>query len=100
LGRDAIGAKVDLKGPLGPTTLLFSESPSRIIISFNPSDAGAVQEIAEHNQAPFAMLGRVGGNELVIAVDGEETVRADIAELESAWRDALATKLQAEVVGV
>src|ERR1051326_8861003 len=100
LGRDAIGAEVDLKGPLGPTTLLFSESPSRIIISFNPSDAGAVQEIAEHNQAPFAMLGRVGGNEVVIAVDGEETVRADIAELESAWRDALATKLQAEVVGV
>ena len=100
LGRDAIGAEVDLKGPLDPTTLLFSESPSRIIISFNPSDAGAVQEIAEHNQAPFAMLGRVGGNELVIAVDGEETVRADIAELESAWRDALATKLQAEVVGV
>ena len=100
LGRDAIGAEVDLKGPLDPTTLLFSESPSRIIISFNPSDAGTVQEIAEHNQAPFAMLGRVGGNELVIAVDGEETVRADIAELESAWRDALATKLQAEVVGV
>jgi phosphoribosylformylglycinamidine synthase len=100
LGRDAIGAEVDLKGPLDPTTLLFSESPSRIIISFNPSDAGAVQEIAEHNQAPFAMLGRVGGNEVVIAVDGEETVRADIAELESAWRDALATKLQAEVVGV
>src|SRR5215510_14925504 len=29
LGRDAIGAEVDLKGPLGPTALLFSESPSR-----------------------------------------------------------------------
>jgi phosphoribosylformylglycinamidine synthase len=100
LGRDAIGAEVDLKGPLGPTAQLFSESPSRIIISFNPSDAGAVQEIAEQNQAPFAILGRVGGNELVIAVDGEETVRAEIAELESVWRDALSTKLQAEVVGV
>jgi phosphoribosylformylglycinamidine synthase len=100
LGRDAIGAEVDLKGPLGPTAQLFSESPSRIIISFNPFDAGALQEIAELNQAPFAILGRVGGNELVIAVDGEDTVRADVAELESAWRDALATKLQAEVVGV
>jgi phosphoribosylformylglycinamidine synthase len=100
LGRDAIGAEVDLKGPLGPTTLLFSESPSRIVISFNSSDTAAVQELAERNNAPFAILGRAGGNELVISVDGEETVRAEVAELESAWRDALASKLQAEIVSV
>src|SRR5215510_457345 len=61
LGREAIGAEVDLIGPLGPTSHLFSESPSRIVISFNSSDAAAVQEIAERNQAPFAILGRVGG---------------------------------------
>jgi phosphoribosylformylglycinamidine synthase len=100
LGRDAIGAEVDLKGPLGPTSLLFSESPSRIVISFNSSDAAAVQEIAERNNAPFAILGRVGGKELVITVDNKEAVRVDVAEMESAWRDALATKLQAEVVSV
>ena len=98
LGREAIGAEVDLKGPLGPTVLLFSESPSRIVISFNSSDAAAVQEIAERNNAPFAILGRIGGDDLVISVDGEETVRTEVAELESAWREALATKLQAEVV--
>jgi phosphoribosylformylglycinamidine synthase len=92
LGRDAIGAAVDLKGPLGPTTLL--------VISFNSSDTAAVQELAERNNAPFAILGRAGGNELVISVDGEETVRAEVAELESAWRDALASKLQAEIVSV
>jgi phosphoribosylformylglycinamidine synthase len=100
LGRDAIGADVDLKGPLGPTAQLFSESPSRIVVSFDPSDAGAVQELAERHGAPFAILGRVGGNELVIAVDGEETVRIEVAELESAWREALANKLQAELVSV
>jgi hypothetical protein len=59
-----------------------------------------VQELAERNNAPFAILGRAGGNELVISVDGEETVRAEVAELESAWRDALASKLQAEIVSV
>jgi phosphoribosylformylglycinamidine synthase len=100
LGRDAIGAEVDLKGPLGPTSLLFSESPSRIVISFNSSVAAAVQEIAERNNAPFAILGRVGGNELVISIDNEEAVRAEVAEMESAWREALETKLQAEVVSV
>ena len=100
LGRDAIGADVDLKGPLGPTAHLFSESPSRIVISFDPSDAAAVQEIAETNNAPLTVLGRVGGNEIIVAVGGKETVRAEIAELESAWRSALADKLQAEVVSV
>src|SRR6476659_8465643 len=34
LGRDTIGAKVNLEGTIGPTSLLFSESPSRIIVSF------------------------------------------------------------------
>src|SRR5690349_15531269 len=98
LGRDAIGAEVDLDGPLGPAVQLFSESPSRIIISFAPTDAAAVQEIAERNQSPFAVLGRVIGDELVITVNSEEAVRAEVAELESAWRDALASKLQAELV--
>jgi phosphoribosylformylglycinamidine synthase len=98
LGREAIGAEVNLEGPLGPTVTLFSESPSRIVISFDPTEAATVHEIAERNNAPFAILGRVGGNELVIAVAGEEAVRAEVAELESAWRDALASKLQAELV--
>ncbi|HKR22783.1 MAG TPA: phosphoribosylformylglycinamidine synthase subunit PurL, partial [Pyrinomonadaceae bacterium] len=35
LGREAIGAQVNIEGSLNATSLLFSESPSRIIISFN-----------------------------------------------------------------
>src|SRR6185295_125649 len=64
LGREAIGAEIDLEGELNPTTLLFSESPSRIIISFDAADADTVYEIAERNNAPFAILGRVGGHRL------------------------------------
>jgi phosphoribosylformylglycinamidine synthase subunit PurL len=98
LGREAIGADVNLVGTLNPTTLLFSESPSRIIISFDPADAGTVGKIAEDNNAPFAILGRVGGHRLIINVNGAETVATDVSELEAAWRSALSDKLQAEVV--
>ncbi|HET6978817.1 MAG TPA: phosphoribosylformylglycinamidine synthase subunit PurL [Pyrinomonadaceae bacterium] len=98
LGRDAIGAEVNLEGTLGPTTLLFSESPSRIIISFKTTDANSVQEIAVHNSVPFTILGRVGGTRLTIDVNGNETVSAEVSELEAAWRGALSGKLQAEVV--
>jgi len=100
LGRDAIGAEVDLKGELGPTALLFSESPSRIVISFDANDAHAVQEIAERNNTPFAILGRVGGTRLMIDVNGQKAVAVDVSELEAVWRSALSSKLQAEVVSV
>jgi phosphoribosylformylglycinamidine synthase len=97
LGRDAIGAEVDLKGEIGPTALLFSESPSRIVISFDAADENAVREIAERNNAPFAIIGRVGGPRLTINVNGDEAVAMDVSELESTWRNALSEKLQAEV---
>ena len=98
LGRNATGAEVELSGSLGPTALLFSESPSRIIVSFDASDVSAVQEIAERNNAPFAIIGRVGGSRLTIAVNGDEMIAAEVSELETPWRVSLSAKLQAEVV--
>jgi phosphoribosylformylglycinamidine synthase len=98
LGRDAIGADVNLEGELTPTTHLFSESPSRIVISFGSTDADAVREIAEHNNAPLKIMGRVGGHRLIINVNGAEAVATDVSDLEAAWRNALSGKLQAEVV--
>jgi len=100
LGRDAIGAEVDLKDEIGPTALLFSESPSRIVISFNAADANPVQEIAERNNAPFGIIGRVGGKRLTIDVNGSEAVAVEVSEIEVMWRSALSDKLQAEVVSV
>ena len=97
LGRDAIGVQVDLEGTLSPTSLLFSESPSRIIISFDRTVAEEVRQIAEKCNAPFTILGQVGGNKLAISVGGNEVVNADISDLEATWRNALSRKLQAEV---
>jgi phosphoribosylformylglycinamidine synthase len=98
LGREAIGADVNLDGTLGPTVQLFSESPSRIIVSFNATDENAVQEIAARYNVPFTILGRVEGTRLTIRVNGNEAVSAGVSDLEAAWRNALSGKLQAEVV--
>ena len=97
LGREAIGAQVDLEGTLSPTSLLFSESPSRIIVCFERSAASAIEDIARRHNAPFKLLGQVGGKSLVVAVDGREVVNMGLADLESTWRNALSRKLQAEV---
>jgi phosphoribosylformylglycinamidine synthase len=98
LGHEAIGSEVDLGDSLTPSALLFSESPSRIVISLGPADLPRVKVIAERNNSPLTVLGRVGGSRLRIKAHGEEVVAAGVAELEEAWRNALSRKLEAEVM--
>jgi len=98
LGRNAIGADVTLASDLPAATLLFSETPSRIVISFDPSEEKSVQEIAERNNAPFTIIGRVGGSGLRIKSNQETIVEASVAKLESTWREGLTNKLHADAL--
>jgi phosphoribosylformylglycinamidine (FGAM) synthase-like enzyme len=98
LNREAIGADVDLTGTLPVPTRLFSESPSRIIVSFSEAALGEMEELAARSGCPFTLLGSTGGSALSIKADGEEVVNLPVSELEVAWRSALATKLSAEVM--
>jgi phosphoribosylformylglycinamidine synthase len=78
--------------------MLFSESPSRIILSFPASSRAAVEDIAEREKCPFTVIGRVGGNSLRINQDEEQIICAEIGELENVWRSSLSKKLEAEVM--
>ena len=98
LNREAIGAEVDLTGTLPTEAQLFSESPSRIIVSFDEAARGQMEEIAASTNCPLMILGRTGGADLSITADGEEVVRLSIAELEAAWRTSLKTKLHVEAM--
>jgi phosphoribosylformylglycinamidine synthase subunit PurL len=102
LNRATIGAEVSLpeslRGSLPTATILFSESPSRIILSFPASSRAAVENIAEREKCPFTVIGRVGGNSLRISLDEEQIISAEISELENAWRSSLSKKLEAEVM--
>ncbi|HYE64556.1 MAG TPA: phosphoribosylformylglycinamidine synthase subunit PurL [Pyrinomonadaceae bacterium] len=98
LNRPALGARVDLAGALSVPARLFSESPSRIIVSFDESALGEMEEIAARNKCPFTILGRTGTDQLRIEADGEEVVQLPVGEVEEAWRSSLAMKLQVEVL--
>jgi phosphoribosylformylglycinamidine synthase II len=98
LGRDAIGAEVDLTEDLNTTAQLFSESPSRIIISFNPDASDSIRQICVKNNAPLAILGKVGGAQLAITIKGAAALNADITDLEATWRNALSNSLKAEAL--
>ena len=98
LGRDAIGAEINLNEALNTTTLLFSESPSRIIISFDPDATDSIRQICVKNNAPLAILGKVSGTQLQISVNGTAVLNTDVTDLESIWRNALSNSLKAEAL--
>jgi phosphoribosylformylglycinamidine synthase len=94
-GHSGIGAKIDLteharfSGLADSTTLLFAESPSRIVLSVKAENVDRVKEIAAEAGAVIAVIGEVGGEELTIACNGETLVADSVTKLESIWSSAL-----------
>src|SRR5204863_6653597 len=56
LNRAAFGADVDITGEYDLATRLFSETPSRIIISFDESALGDIEEIVAAAACPMTLL--------------------------------------------
>ena len=99
LNRGGIGAEIDIpETSLSSTSALFSESPSRIILSFPASSLAAVQTLAERANCPTTMLGHVGGSRLQIKLGEEQVISSYVDELETVWRESLAKKLEARVM--
>jgi len=94
LGRAAVGASIELaSNGISPESLLFGELPSRIVISFSPSDLERVREIA--GDCPFEVIGTVGDDVLRIRIEEEQVIGSPISELEHLWESSLAARLEA-----
>ncbi len=98
LNREVFGADIDITGDYDLVTRLFSESPSRIIISFDESALGDIEEIVAAAGCPMTLMGNVGADRLRIESDGDEVIQLDVSEMEDAWRSSLKEKLQSEVL--
>jgi len=85
----AKGATINIDSTIRNDALLFSESQSRILISFLAKDRLAIEEMAETMKVPFAVMGKVGGDSLVVNINGKEFVREDISCLKQLWSGAL-----------
>jgi phosphoribosylformylglycinamidine synthase subunit PurL len=99
LGRDAVGAVIDLESSgLATEALLFGESPSRIVISYAAESADMVEDLV--GDCPFAVIGRVADDVLRISIDGEEVLSSPVADLEAIWETALEKRLESGVAAV
>jgi phosphoribosylformylglycinamidine synthase subunit PurL len=88
-GDPQVGAAIDLAAAgVRADLLLFGEAPSRIVISFAPSDEAAVR--AQLQDAPLTILGQTGGKDLSIRVDEALVVDVPVAALRDAHQGGLA----------
>ncbi len=92
--KEAVGCEVNIEGELSQAALLFSETPSRIVLSAASHNADKILEIARTHNIPASVIGRTGGDRLVINVNGETVVNRRVAEIESAWRGMLPQMLE------
>jgi phosphoribosylformylglycinamidine synthase II len=87
--RDAVGCEVHLRGELSAAALLFAETPSRIVLSAVRSNLDQILALARERDVAAAVIGRTGGDRLVIDVNGARAVDRRVAEVESVWRSVL-----------
>ncbi len=92
LGRSALGAKIELSSNgLSNESLLFGETPSRIVISYAADNAEKVTAIVA--ECAFTEIGKVGGDDVIISVDGGRQITTSVAKLEKEWSDSLKKQL-------
>ncbi|MGI8544220.1 MAG: AIR synthase-related protein, partial [Aridibacter sp.] len=93
LNNKSNGAEIELSDEnLDATTQLFSESPSRILVTFAEEDLEKVKE--KIGDCPCSIIGKVTGEVLSIKVNGEEKINAKVSELQQVWKHSLEKQLE------
>lgn len=93
-GRNAIGCEVNLEGDLSGAALLFSESPSRMLVSAEEENVERILEIAREHKVAALAIGRTVGDRLVIKANNETLINRSVAEVEQVWRSTLPEALE------
>ncbi|HPB32748.1 MAG TPA: AIR synthase-related protein, partial [Candidatus Sumerlaeota bacterium] len=75
------GAEITLPSGVSPAIELFSEEPSRVVISCPAKDGGKVLDLARKAGIPAAVIGKTGGD----ALDIRNVLHVPVKELKSAW---------------
>jgi phosphoribosylformylglycinamidine synthase II len=68
---------------------LFSEKPSRVLVSFRAADLCAVDAICRHYNMPFQVLGSVVKEEFIIRWQDRIVIQASVGALFESWDGSL-----------
>ena len=92
--KSGLGVAVALDTDTRPSALLFGESTGRAVVAFEARSEAAVRAAAERGGVAFAVIGRVGGSRLKIAVRDRVLIDEPVSELRELWSGAFAGALE------
>ena len=98
----AVGAVVDVARAASDggidllAATLFGESASRVLVSVAPDALDAVLQSAGRAGVPAVHIGRTGGHQIVIRVNGEVAVDCRVSEAEGRWSAGLSNWLDGQ----
>ncbi|MCM8786548.1 MAG: phosphoribosylformylglycinamidine synthase subunit PurL [Candidatus Omnitrophica bacterium] len=73
--------------------LLFGETQSRIIISCPKNSVEHIRKIAQKNNAPFKVIGKTGGKNLIIYKKNKVLLDVSLEKLHNRWYNSLEEKI-------
>jgi len=85
-----LGVRIETHEMIRGDALLFSESPSRIVISLEEKNLARLQELAAELRVPMHVIGTVGGARFVI----QPLLQLPVEELRSIWAHGLTARLK------
>ncbi|MCH6567450.1 MAG: phosphoribosylformylglycinamidine synthase subunit PurL [Nitrospinae bacterium] len=86
-----LGCSVSLEVKTRPDAALFGEAPSRVVVSCAPESGRRLQVLAEEQGVPFAVLGTVEGESLVVVdSSGRSLISVEVSEAKQRWQNGVA----------
>jgi phosphoribosylformylglycinamidine synthase len=91
-----LGAQIDVAAATsaGPNAFadiatLFSESPSRVVISCAPAAEADLVDIATRRGVSIQRIGVVGGTRVQAKIDGRSIIDESLPDIERTWNTAI-----------
>jgi phosphoribosylformylglycinamidine synthase len=85
-----IGARLEVNTDLEPVYWLFGESQSRLVVTLEEKDLPRLESLASSRGVPFRVLGRTGGDRLVV----NDWVDLPVEEIRARREEALVKLLE------
>ncbi len=87
------GAEIELNDDIRADALLFGETQSRIIITVDKANAARIRNMASDMNVPMTLIGKVGGESLIVRHNSKELINIAVQEMSDAWRNAIPRQL-------
>jgi phosphoribosylformylglycinamidine synthase len=88
-GPVTFGAEISLESSIRKDALLFGESQSRIILSANKKHIEKIIGIAEKNDVPATIIGKVIKNSIKVNINSRSVIDLSCGKIKEVWKDTI-----------